>query len=223
LTARTSGERNRASRRTLRVAGYLGLAGAAGAIFFLATFISLHWLDPSISVVRNYVSDYANGPYGRLFQASLFVHGAGNLAIAGGLILVVNSLAGKWATSLFGLASLGVLLSSAFSADPEGVPRTIAGTIHVVAAFTAFPIEVLALIFFAHAFRRLPSWQTFAKTTIVIALFSIVFLLWLLVAVARGLEPGLPERASLIILITWEILVGARLAIRAALLSDEHL
>lgn len=192
----------------------LGWAGVVGGIFFLVTFISLHWLDPSIDIARNYVSDYANGTYGRLFQVSMFMHGIGNLAITGGLALIVNSHAGKWATRLFGLASVGIVVASVFATDPQGVPRTVTGTIHLVAGFAAFPIEALALVFFAYAFSELPSWRAFAITTSVTAALSILALLWLLSVVTRGLEAGLAERASFLIFMVWEILVGLRLAIR---------
>lgn len=189
----------------------LGLGGVAGALLFLPTFVSLHWLDPNVSVLRNYVSDYANGSYGRLFQASLLAHGLGNLAIAGGLSIVVSSRLGKWAAGLFGLASIGILVTGAFATDPEGVPRTIAGTIHLVAAFAAFPIETLALLLFAYAFRQLPSWTDFVTTTVVVALLSVLSLTWLLFAISAALAPGPPERISFLTLMAWEIAVGARL------------
>jgi len=208
----TSGGRSSSSNQKRRITRVLGTVGAAGAIFFLAVFVSLHWLNPQIDMVRNYVSEYANGPYGRLFQLSLLVHGLGNLAIAGGFILLVNSKTGKAASALFGLAAIGVLIAGIFSTDPPGSARTIGGTIHALSAFTAFPIETIALILFALTFRIQPSSRSFMRMTIFLASLSVVFQTWLLIAIVMGLEPGLPERASFLSLMAWEILAGLRLA-----------
>jgi len=190
----------------------LGIAGAAGAIFFLGTFVSLHWLDPSLDIVRNYVSEFANGAYGPLFQIALMIHGLGNLAIAGAFFVIAKSRAGRVAAALFGLAAVGILVASIFATDPPGGVRTTAGTIHSFAAFAAFPIETISLLAFAHVFRRLPSWNSFAELTILVTFLSIASLLWLLIAIVVGLPPGLAERASLVILMVWEIFAGLRLA-----------
>jgi len=208
----TSGGRSSSSNQRRKITRVLGTVGAAGAIFFLAVFVSLHWLNPQIDLVRNYVSEYANGPYGRLFQLSLLVHGFGNLTIAGGFILLVNSRTGKVAAALFGLAAIGVLIAGIFSTDPPGSARTIGGIIHALSAFAAFPIETIALILFALAFRMQPSLKSFVRTTVLLASLSVVSQTWLLIAIIIGIEPGLPERASFVSLMAWEILAGLRLA-----------
>lgn len=220
MNSGTSSGRSHSSNQMLRVARVLGATGAAGAIFFLIVFVSLHWLDPRIDLVRNYVSEYANGPYGWIFQLLILVHGSSNLALTGGLFLVANSRIGKAAATLFGLATIGVLAGGVFSTDPLESARTTVGTIHAVAAFAAFPTETIALLVFALAFRLQPSWDSFVRPTIVAAILSIVFLLWLLLATTRGLEPGLAERASFMTLMTWEILAGLRLASRTREQAD---
>jgi hypothetical membrane protein len=212
MNTKTTSGLSHISNQRRKVARVLGAAGAVSAIFFLVVFLSLHWLDPSVNIARNYVSDYANGIYGSLFQLSLLVHGFGNLAIAGGFFIVANSRIGEAAATLFGLAAISILVASVFSTDPPGSARTIAGTLHAVAAFTAFPIESIALLVFALTFRQLPLWDSFVRPTIGAAILSITFLLWLLLATTRGLEPGLSERASFMSLMIWEILAGLRLA-----------
>jgi hypothetical membrane protein len=148
------------------------------------------------------------------------MHGFGNLAITGGLFLVASSRIGKAAATLFGLAAIGVLAAGIFPTDPLESARTTVGTIHAVSAFAAFPIEAVALLAFALAFRRQPSWTSFVRPTVGAALLSIVFLLWLLIATTRGYEPGLAERASFMILMAWEILAGLRLARRTHYQAD---
>jgi hypothetical membrane protein len=195
-----------------RVIRALGKAGVVGAIFFLAVFLSLHWLNPSIDVARNYVSEYAIGPYGWIFQLSWLVHGFGNLAIAAGLFLIASSPIGKAGATLFGLAAMGVLITGTFSTDPLESARTTEGTIHAVTAFAAFPIEAMALLLLAVAFKRQPSLDVLALPTIGAAFLSIASLLWFLLAIASDLGPGLAERASFMTFMGWEILAGLCLA-----------
>jgi hypothetical membrane protein len=190
----------------------LGAVGSGAAVFFLAIFVALHWLDPSIGISRNYVSEYANGPYGQIFDLALLVHGLGNLAITGGFFLIAESRMAKAAATLFGLAAIGVLVAGIFPTDEIGSEPTTTGTIHAAAAFLAFPVETMALAMFALVFTRQSRWRSFAPPTIGASLLSAASLLWLLFA----LEPGLPERASFLVLMAWELFAGAQLWSRAA-------
>jgi hypothetical membrane protein len=168
-------------------------------------------VDPSIGISRNYVSEYANGPYGQVFDLALLVHGFGNLAIAGGFFFIAESRTAKAGATLFGLAAIGILVAGIFPTDEMGSDPTTNGIIHAAAAFLAFPVETMALALLALAFTWQPRWESFARPTIAASLLSAAFLLWLLFAI----EPGLPERASFLVLMAWEIFAGAQLWLRA--------
>lgn len=206
-------EKNNISLNKLKLAGILGLIGAIGAVFFFTILASLHWLDPSVDISQHYISDYANGEYGRLFRVSSITHGIGNLAIAGGLALVIDSRAGRLAIALFGLASIAIVIAGIFSTDPDGATRTGSGIIHLIASVAAFLLEGLAMLISAYAFRHLAFWRAFSRATIVIFVIGLIPSLWLISAIICGLDPGLPERASFLAFMTWEILAGLYLAI----------
>jgi len=184
-----------------------------GASFFLFVFVLLHWLVPDVRIVADYISDYANAPYGRLFQSALALHGLGNLAIATGLLASLgSSRVGKIGGAFFAAASAGIIIAAIFPADPSGVSATFIGSVHVVTAFVAFVFEALALFFLIRVFQNAPSWRTMAAPTLIIAGIDTVTLVWLL-ASWQGASPGLAEHVAFIPVLLWETLVALRLLV----------
>lgn len=200
-------------RNRIQIAFFCGLFGAAGALFFLAVFITMHVLRADLSPVDSYVSDYANGPYGMVFRSALIIHGFGNLATAIGLVFSFTTIrSGQWGAMLFGTAAVGIILGGLFSIDPDGAPRTIAGVIHTITASISFPIEAIALVFFSQAFGHSANWRPLSLITPVIIVGAIIVLAWLLIAVMTKSMSGLAERAAFAVFLTWEILVAILLA-----------
>lgn len=176
----------------------LGAAGAAGALAFLGVQVAMHLLRADLSPIRDYVSDYANGPYGSLFAASALVHGAGNLALAVGLWLAfADTRAGRWGVGLFAVAALGMLVGGAFPTDPAGVSPTTVGMIHRIAASASFLLELVALLLLTAALRGYPAWRSHRSLTRSSSIAAAIALGWLVAAIAAGWPPGLPERVTL--------------------------
>lgn len=191
----------------------LGKFGATAAILFLLTLFALRALRPDISVISNYVSDYANGPFGGFFETASFVHGIGNIAIAAGLWFVVaESQLGRWGVILFWVAAMGVIIAALFSTDPLRAPPTFAGTVHLTAVFASFFMEAVALFLLALAFKSFVLWRSFITTTTILGVFGSISLLLLLVFRGVGVSPGLAERAALLAFMAWEIVAAVRLA-----------
>lgn len=191
---------------------YTGLAGAAAALLFAGALVALHWLRPDISIVDNYVSEFANGPYGALFSVPSFVHGIGNLAIAAGLwTALAGAPLGRLGAVLFGLSAIGILVAALFSADASGAPPTLSGQVHLMAAFSSFAVEGVALLLFVRSFARLPSWRGFAATTGALMAVGSAALVLLLVFRAAGQPPGIAERVALVAFLGWEFLASVRI------------
>lgn len=177
----------------------------------------MHLLRADLSPVADFVSDYANGPYRRLFATSAIVHGVGNLAIAAGLWLVFEgSPSGRWGVGLFGLAALGMVVAGAFPTDAPGASTTVAGATHRGAATVSFVAELVALVLLAPAVRDRLGWRAHAWLTRVLAVLAAYALAWLAAAIAAGWPPGLPERAALVVFLVWELATGLRLLVAPA-------
>ncbi|GEM_PF-6481955 len=210
---------NKASQKTSLLSSklksrinFLGFIGIIGETLLITIFAILHILNSDIDPAINYISEYANSPYSALFRFSLIIHGIGMIAIATGLaISLPKSKFKNLSITFLGAASIGVILGGIFSVDPPGVTYSVAGTIHQITAIVSFPLEIGALIFFSCIFKNTPPWNSFAATTKVIAIISIVFLLWLSIAITTQSLPGLAERMAFIIFFLWETLVAIRL------------
>jgi hypothetical membrane protein len=208
-----SGEISTDERRKELYVRCLGAVGAASATAFVSVLAALLVLRPDVSFIGNYVSEYANGPYGLLFRAAALVHGIGNMAITLGLwALAARSRSGRWGAGLFGAATVAIVIAALFPTDPLDVPRTLSGTVHLVAAFSSFALEAAALLFLAPLFRRHDRWRSFVPVTVSLAVIGGAFVVLLLALRAGGGSPGLVERAALAAFVAWEILAAVRLA-----------
>lgn len=197
-----------------RWVGLAGVAGLLGVLVFWGTQAALHVLRTDLSVVDDYVSDYANGAWGPLFTVGVLVHGTGNLAIAAGLARALSPIRALGATRparcaragvlLFTVAALGLLVAGVFPTDPADAPQTLTGLVHRSAAFGSFAVELVALALLAVALRADAAWRRYVPLSLAITTTAGIMLAWLLVAIGAELPPGLPERAALLSFASWE-------------------
>ena len=191
-----------------------GTVGLVGVLVFWAGQAALHALRTDLSVVNDYVSDYANGPGGSLFTVSTLVHGVGNLAIAAGLgyALGRRNRAARAGVLLFALAAIGLLVAATFPTDSAVAPLTVTGLVHRVAATESFAVELAALALLALAFRADSAWRDYLNLSLALTVVAAIMLAWLLVAIGVGWPPGLPERAALLAFTVWELTTAVLLA-----------
>jgi hypothetical membrane protein len=187
-----------------------------GVLVFWATQVALHVLRSDLSVVYDYVSDYANGPWGALFTVGTMVHGVGNLAIAAGLGYALAPVRAVYAAragvGLFVVASLGLIVAAIFPTDPAGAPQTVTGLVHGLAASGSFALELVALVLLAVAFSADAVWHSYLRVSLAITVAAGIMLAWLQVAINREWPPGLPERSALLIFTGWEFATAVLLA-----------
>lgn len=214
ISATFQGRVSSADRVAVTRLRWLGAVGTAGALAFLSALVALHLLGTGLSPVADFVSDYANSPYGGLFATTAIVHAVGNLTMSVGLWLAFgNSRAGRWGVGLLAVASMGMLIAGAFPTDAPGAAQTVAGTIHRGAVTISFPLELVALVVLAAALRS-ALWRTHATFTRILSVLAAAALAWFATALAVGWPPGLPERATLAVFLVWELGTGIRLLVR---------
>lgn len=192
----------------------LGRAGLIGATAFAGSLTLLHLAATgAIDWPRHYVSDFANEPFGWIFVLGALVHGAGNLCLTLGLY---RCLGRGWprngAVALFGLAATGVVIAGVFPTDPGGTATSLVGRVHFAATALSFPVELVALLLFAAAFRRHPRWRHRTGTSQRLTLVAGVGLAGFFVAVWLDQLPGLAERFALAGFLVWEFWAAAILA-----------
>ena len=188
----------------------LGLAGLASALAFFSVFVFLHWFSPG--VILDYISDYANTPYGGLFQVVLALHGLGNLAIAFGLLLSIrSSRMGEAATVLLMAASAGTVIAAIVPTDPSGASATLSGSLHIAAAFVSFMLEALSIVLLAPVFWEALSWRAMAIPTLCAVGIGMAGFVWLFTSWQTGAPTGFAEHAAVMPFFWWETIVALRL------------
>lgn len=193
----------------------LGLSGLAGAGIFFVTITALHIVQPYVRPAYDFVSNYANGPYGLFFSLSLLVHGVANVGIAVGLSIAINdSKLARCGIALFIVSSIAMSLAAIFPIDPVASERTVRGIIHLFATGSGLIAELAALICIGKAHFMEFSWNRYARLTVIFAFFAASSIVWLMVAILIGGGfPGLAERAALGSFFAWEI-VSAYLLVK---------
>lgn len=194
-------------RRPARLTGWAGLAGAA---VFGSTVTALLALEPGLSPLNDYVSDYANGSWGALFTSVVFLHVLGNAFIYLGLRTFSDAVhpAHRWALTIFALATVGMLVAGIFKTDPIDAAPSLEGAIHARAVVGSFALEWVAVVLFAFAWRQTPNFRKHARFGVVVAVLGGITMLWFALARSTEVLPGLAERAALFTFTVWEFSLG---------------
>ncbi len=192
----------------------LGRAGLFGAAAFAGSLTLLHLARAgTVDWPRHYVSDFANGQLGWIFLLGALVHGVGNLCLTLGLYLCLGrGWTRNWAVALFGVAASGMVVAGVFPTDPGGTATTLAGRVHFAATALAFPVELVALLLFAAAFRQHPHWRHRTGTSHLLTVVAAAGLAGFFIAVWLNQLPGLAERLALAGFLVWEFWAAGILA-----------
>lgn len=192
--------------------------GLVGVLAFWTGQAALHALRTDLSVVNDYVSDYANGPWGPLFTVATLLHGVGNLAIAAALgYTLERTRVPRAGVLLFAVAALGLVVAALFPTDPADAQQTVTGLVHRIVAMGSFTVELVALTILGLAFRSAAAWQSYLRLSLVLTVVAALMLAWLLLSILLQWPPGLPERATLLTFTVWEFTTALLLARPAAL------
>ncbi len=188
-----------------------GILALLGAGIFLLSIVALHVMSSGIDWTNGYVSDLANEPHGWVFGFGAFVHGWGNLALAFGLFYALPS--GRlrnWGACFFGLAAIGIILTGLLPIDPPGVTTaSFSGSLHRPVSSAAFGFEIIALFIFSAVFSysKEPCWQRLKTISWALSVAAALAIVWFVFADQSGIAVGLAERAALVVLMLWELLV----------------
>ena len=171
-----------------------------GLVGFVVPVTALHGLRPELDPVSTFLSEYAIGPYRLLWTGALFALGLGSLVLCAGLrhTTLVRQ---RVALALLTVWSLGTIVAGVFPTDPGGVPVSVRGIIHGVAASVGFLSFVVAAMILSVRFGREPGWCSARSPGLRLAVLALMSMVGFFAAPA-GLK-GITERAFVLIVITW--------------------
>jgi hypothetical membrane protein len=181
---------------------------------------------PGYDPIRQSISLLAHAPLGWLQTLAFAISGLLGLAWAFGLSNVLGATArDRWIVR--GLLLLQAVIGLGFAVlptDPEGVPETAAGGLHLFDFYLYAVTMPLTLLVLGSVMRRDPRWRGAARPTLIAASLVVVSIALVPATLDGPLTPwlGLLERVFVAIPSVWQVgagLVAWRLVDRTLMLG----
>jgi hypothetical membrane protein len=213
MTARVVPPRQRPAPSRAKPLARLTLAGIA---VYLAIDVLLAFLRPQYSLLYNAESDYGRGPWYWVMDINFLLRCALSLAIAGALYRTVR-LDGRTRAGLALLVTWAICsgLLAFFADNPEGMPLTGSGIVHLVLAFIAFTCITIGAILISASLISDPAWRRAAPVLLAISIAGALACLILGTANKHHHAPGgLYERIFLGLELLWMAVAAIAIARR---------
>ncbi|MGA3178883.1 MAG: DUF998 domain-containing protein [Verrucomicrobiota bacterium] len=202
---------------------FCGSCVVAGTLLSLIAMVALHLLRPGFNPWRNFLSEYAVGPFGFLVAAGAGIMAATFLMLLLGLRLSVHPSGFLTASCvLLGVVILSLCVCALFPLDlitsPDGSRPTRAALLaaltktditHIVASVLLFLSLMALMLTLPGAYKRDEQWRSFSQTTLFLGFLFLAFLLGLILAPFH--LKGLIQRGMFLVILIWLLLTGLRL------------
>jgi hypothetical protein len=216
-----------ATRLLAQALNFLGILALAGAAFWATALVTMHFLGPQSNDTST-ISEYAVGPYGRLYIAADVALGIGFVALAFGVRgATTASRTSRFGSLLVGLNGLGWIVGGLFVVDPEcgravaaslpcsegGEPVTAHGAIHGLSGAISILSLIVGMLLLSRAFKRDDSWRTFRPLSLALGLATLAQLVVGLIVLWGEGKPldAASFRIFMATLVLWLVLAAIRL------------
>jgi hypothetical protein len=179
--------------------------------------VTLHFLRPDYTL-RNFISEYAVGPFGFLATAAFYELAATFLMLLVGLRLSVHPSAILRASCvLLGVLVISICVCAVFPTDlmppagsrPTFTSLTRAGIIHIVSSSLAFASLIAVSLTLPSAYKRDEKWRSFSHPALFLGFLILAFFVGLILAPFN--LKGLVQRGMFLVILVWLLLTGLRL------------
>jgi len=181
--------------------------------YFAVAAVATHIVSTQYDFVRDYISDYAVGPYGWIYASAFLASFIGCIALAVTLWQAVP----PPALSRVG-AALIVIVGLAYAVDffyptdilaPGEPPQTMTGKIHLAAAFLSWLLFVIAAPLISARLRHDSYFARWRAALLFFGWLALPLLLILVaIVVARTPVGGLAEKAFILDRNVWSLILA---------------
>lgn len=188
----------------LNIFGVISLAGIVGPLVLASTDIAAAFSEPEYNLIRDSISSLALTTLGWIQTIGFLAIGLLVEIFVAGLLFNIRGKRGfGFSIGLLVFFGFGLLLIGAFRTDPAGVPHTIEGIIHSIAATTVFWLFPCACLLIAPSLKSDPDWQGLFMYTIGSCIVSLVLLITHLWLPEQLSWFGLYERVLVGVMVVW--------------------
>ena len=181
--------------------------------YFAMAAIMAHLLAPDYDFVKDYISDYAIGPWGWIYGSAFLASCAGCFALSFALVRQVPAVAlSRVGVALLVLVGLTYAVDFAFPTDilpPGAPPETVTGTIHLAAALLGWVLFVISAFMLSSKLKIDPFWLPWHRTLTGLAWLALSLLVVLAGVVAAKIPfGGLAEKAFILDRNVWALVMA---------------
>jgi hypothetical membrane protein len=189
------------------------LVSILAAIYFLLAAIAAHLTISRYDLVRDYISDYAVGPWGWIYGSAFWASSIGCLALVISLAVLVPS----HVQSKLGLVLLAVV-GATYAVDfffpteillPGAPPTTAVGRVHLLAALLGWLLFTISAFLLSSRLKRDAYWRPWRDFLSSLAWIAALLLVTLVAVVASKVPwGGLAEKGFILDRNVWALVVG---------------
>jgi hypothetical protein len=189
----------------------LAAVAIVGQLVLVATALLLP-IWSQYSLVRDNISELALGRYGFVQTAAFVVAGAGTLALAFAIRQLTKGAWGSRVGSLLiAVHGAGAILSAVFPTDRIDGPADLSslsatGAIHIAVAIASFVGVIAGMFVLTRTFAHQRRWGSFWRLSVYFPASSLA----LIIVQQEGPLIGLLQRALVIVISAWLVLVALR-------------
>jgi hypothetical membrane protein len=194
-------------------AALVSILATLATIYFFAAAVAAHLVNTQYNFSRDYISDYAIGPWGWVYGSAFWASCIGCIALAVALIQSIPTIAlSRTGAGLLVIVGITYAIDFFFPTDilpPGAPPTTIVGAIHLSDALLGWILFTVSAVLLSSGLKYAPYWKRWRAPLMSLGWLSIV-LLAVLVAVVISKAPfgGLAEKAFILDRNLWVLLLG---------------
>lgn len=182
----------------------LALAGMVGPVILVIADFTAALSQPGYSWIRDSISSLAWTPMGWIQTIGFLAMGLLTEIFVAGIFLNIRGTKGFGpGVGLMSLFGFGLLLIGAFHTDYTGVPATVDGTIHGLAARSIFFLFIVSSFSIAPSLKKDPAWRPLFIYSLVASSLAVVLVICGIWIQDGNFHFGLYERILVADTIIW--------------------
>jgi hypothetical membrane protein len=190
------------------------LVSIIATVYFFAATIAARLVNTQYNFLRDYISDYAVGPWGWIYGSAFWASCIGCIALAVALTQSVPPIAlSRTGVGLLVIVGVTYAIDFFFPTDilpPGAPPTTIVGAIHLLAALFGWVLFAVGALLVSSDLKSIPYWKPWRGPLMKLSWLSVLLLIVLVMVVAsKAPFGGLAEKAFILDRNVWALLLAA--------------
>jgi hypothetical membrane protein len=189
------------------------LVSILATFYFFGAAIVAHLINTQYNFLRDYISDYALGPWGWIYGSAFWASCVGCIALAAALTQSIPPVAlSRTGVGLLVIVGVTYAIDFVFPTDilPPGTPpTTVVGSIHLLDALLGWVLFAVGALLVSSGLKSVPYWKRWRAPLMNLAWLSVLLLIALVIVVAsKAPFGGLAEKAFILDRNIWALLLA---------------